>query len=481
MSRLAIRARLTATFAAAMVLVLAAAGLFVYLRLRADLDESIDTGLRARTEAVAAAVREGDPAPAEAGPGGGEERDEGFAVVLSPAGRFLEGVGGARGPVLDPSRIERVAAGAVVSDERRIEGIAGTARVLARRASAEPGSPVVAAGQSLEDRDETLSGLVGAFAVGGPLAVAVASLIGYGLAAAGLAPVEAMRRRATEVSLTGGEERLPLPVADDEIRRLGETLNDMLDRLRRSFERERRFVANASHELRSPVAVVKTELEGALRAGDYGPQVGEALLAAVEECDHLSQLAEDLLVVARAADGQLPVRAETLEAASLLADVRERFSERAAQHGRPISIEAPPDLTVWGDPLRLRQALGNLLDNALRHGDGAIMLAAHPADGGVELEVSDGGPGFESGIVEQAFERFSRGDEARGRSGTGLGLAIVRTVAEAHGGRAEIVHEVSRATVRVSIPSPGATSPGPESAPSPPPTASRAPSHGGLR
>ena len=124
-----------------------------------------------------------------------------------------------------------------------------------------------------------------------------------------------MRRRAREVSLTRAGERLPLPAARDEIRRLGETLNEMLDRLQRSFERERRFVADAGHELRTPVAVVKTELEGALRTGDYGPEVREALVAAVEECDRLAQLAEDLLVVARAAEGELPVRPEELDAA----------------------------------------------------------------------------------------------------------------------------------------------------------------------
>ena len=154
-------------------------------------------------------------------------------------------------------------------------------------------------GQSLDDRDETLAGLVASFAIGGPIAVLLASLLGYALAAAGLRPVEAMRRRAAEVSLERDGERLPLPAAHDEIRRLGETLNEMLDRLRGSLERERRFVADASHELRTPVAVIKTELEGALRAGGHDPRVREALVAAVEECDHLAQLAEDLLVLAR--------------------------------------------------------------------------------------------------------------------------------------------------------------------------------------
>lgn len=297
-----------------MVLVLSAAGLFVYLQLRADLDEAIEAGLRARAAAIATGVRQSS---ATAAPGAGGEPDEAFALVLSPAGRVLDRLGGARGRVLTDRELARAARGEISRVERPVAGIEATARVLALPAAAQTGSSVVVVGQSLEDRGETLAGLVAAFAVGGPVAVALASLIGYGLAAAALAPVEAMRRRATEVSLRSDDERLPLPAADDEIRRLGETLNDMLDRLSRSVERERRFVADASHELRSPVAVVKAELEGALRTGDFGPQVREALLAAVEECDHLAQLAEDLLVLARAADGHLPVHAQALAARDL--------------------------------------------------------------------------------------------------------------------------------------------------------------------
>jgi two-component system, OmpR family, sensor kinase len=310
----------------------------------------------------------------------------------------------------------------------------------------------VAVGQSLDDRDETLSGLAASFAVGGPIAVLLASIAGYLLAATGLRPVEAMRRRAREVSLTRPGERLPLPAARDEIRRLGETLNEMLDRLQRSFERERRFVADAGHELRTPVAIVKTELEGAMRTGDYGPDVRDALAAAIEECDRLAQLAEDLMVVARSAEGELPVRAEDLSARTLLEDVRERFADRAAQRNRSIGVEAENGVVLSGDPLRVRQALGNLVDNALRHGDGDIVLRSRRAGTGVELEVSDRGPGFEPCIVDRAFERFARGDRARTRGGTGLGMAIVRAVAEAHGGRAEIVPGGEGATVRIWLP-----------------------------
>jgi signal transduction histidine kinase len=263
-----------------------------------------------------------------------------------------------------------------------------------------------------------------------------------------------MRRRAAEVSLAREDERLPLPAARDEVRRLGETLNDMLDRLRRSFERERRFVADASHELRTPVAVVKTELEGALRTGDYGPQVREALVAAVEECDHLAQLAEDLLIIARAGDGQLPVRPEPIAVRFELEGVRERFSDRARQHSRAIRVDAPADLRVSADALRLRQALANLVDNALRHGEGEVVLSSRKASEGVELDVTDRGSGFAPDIAERAFERFTRGDRARTRGGAGLGMSIVQAVAEAHGGWAAIVPGTGT-TVRVWLPNNG--------------------------
>ena len=306
-----------------------------------------------------------------------------------------------------------------------------------------------------DDRDDVLGGLITAFAVGSPLAVLVASLLGYVLAGAALRPVDAMRARAAEVSLAPGDERLPLPAARDEIRRLGETLNDMLDRLSRAFERERRFVADASHELRTPVAVLKTELEGALRAGDHAPEVRAALVAAVEECDHLVQLAEDLLVMARSGDGRLPLRPETIAVGPLLEGVRDRFTDRARERGRSIRVAAG-DVHVTADPLRVRQALGNLVDNALRHGEGEIRLVAAAADGGVELAVDDEGPGFADDIAGRAFERFARGDEARTRGGTGLGLAIVRAIAEAHGGTARI----EGAGVRLWLPSQGRLSGG---------------------
>jgi two-component system, OmpR family, sensor kinase len=437
-SRVPIRVRLAVLLALAMMLVLAGAGLFVYVRLSSALDESVDSALEAR---LAAVVRSGEVAAGSVG-----DAEDGFAQLLAADGRVLARTGGSGEPALTRTELEQAAAGEDVEAEREVAGVDGSARMLA--AVRGDGLTVAVVGQSLDDRDETLAALAGAFAIGAPVAALVVALLGYALAATGLRPVERMRRRAAGISLEGREDRLPLPAARDEIRRLGTTLNEMLDRLRRSYERERRFVADASHELRTPVAVIKAELEAALRRAPADPELREALAAAAEECDRLAQLAEDLLVLARSGDGALPVRPEPLDAAELLERVRTRFTARAGEREREISVAAEPDLALQGDELRLTQALGNLVDNALRHGSGAIALRARRAGAAVELEVADEGAGPPPELRARAFERFARGDEARTRGGAGLGLAIVRAIAEAHGGVAELA-EGSRVVVRL--------------------------------
>ena len=454
MSRLPIRARMTAGFALAMVVVLAGAAVFVYMRQRADLTETIDNGLNSRSDDVAALLRESDTDLEQTGGGRrlGDPEDS-FVQVLTPAGRRLDGTPRVRTPALPPAEARRASRETTLS-ERSVPGIEGSARVLARPVAARDRTLVVVAGASLADREETLAGLRRSFLIGGPIAVLLASGIGYLLAAGGLAPVEAMRRRATRVSLEHGGERLPLPAAHDEVRRLGETLNEMLARLEESFQRERLFVADASHELRTPLAVLKTELEAAIRSGDYSAEVRESLTAALEETDHLVQLADDLLLIARSAEGRLPVRRETVDVAELLERTRQRFADRAGGHDREIRVHAPGGLTTAVDPLRTRQALGNLVDNALRHGEGDVALSARQGPDGVEVDVSDQGPGFPPELESRAFERFARAGGERSRGGSGLGLAIVLAIAEAHEGTAAIVENGSRgATVRLCFPS----------------------------
>jgi two-component system OmpR family sensor kinase len=158
----------------------------------------------------------------------------------------------------------------------------------------------------------------------------------------------------------------------------------------------------------------------------------------VEETDRLVQLAEDLLVIARFDQGHLPVRLAPIEVDDVMADVRARFAVRSRETHRDLIAEAPDGLSLTADRERLRQALGNMVDNAFRHGRGTVRVSARQSNSHVELHVSDEGPGFPDDFLDAAFERFTRADEGRGRGGTGLGLAIVDAIASAHRGKAGV-------------------------------------------
>jgi signal transduction histidine kinase len=210
----------------------------------------------------------------------------------------------------------------------------------------------------------------------------------------------------------------------------------MLDRIGAAMAREREFVADASHELRTPLAVLKAEIELALREGRSREELKAALASAAEETDRLTQLAEDLLLIAQTDRGRLPVELSRLPLSEVLEDVRRRFARRAADAGRELTAEAGAAISAHADRLRLEQALGNMVDNALRYGQGDVRLSAELSNGHVELHVRDAGPGFPDGFLGRAFERFSRADGKRDRGGAGLGLAIVDSIAHSHRGEA---------------------------------------------
>jgi two-component system OmpR family sensor kinase len=230
--------------------------------------------------------------------------------------------------------------------------------------------------------------------------------------------------------------RLPVPTAKDEVGRLAETLNGMLQRLETALRRERAFVSDASHELRTPLARLRTELELALRRPRSERELEEALRSAACESDRLARLAEDLLVLARADEDGLPLRRAPVAARDVVTRVAERFAGEAGTAARAIAVEAAEGLGLAADAVRLEQALGNLVANALGHGRGTIRMTAAEHDGRVEFHVIDEGPGFPPQFVPRAFERFARADEARSGGGAGLGLAIVDVIAKAHGGSA---------------------------------------------
>jgi two-component system, OmpR family, sensor kinase len=451
--RLSIRARLTVAFIAALAVVLALAGLWVYFRTEAELTGAIDDGLGVRAGDLAALVAAGGPDSPEL-TGTLFEGEEGFSEILTGDGEVVAStLGPGAGAAIDAATLERATREPVLVEGLDVPGLDGEARVLAQPASSPDGELVVVAGASTGDRGEALTGIASAFLIGAPLALALAGALGYLLATRALAPVESLRRRADAITLEHTGERLPLPEAEDELRRLAATLNAMLDRIEASLKRERVFVADASHELRTPLAILRAELELAGRPERNAEELRAALASAAEEVDRLSRLAEDLLVIARADQGRLPIKRDRVELAELLQRVSGRFAYRARAAGRTISVDVAPGLSAELDVIRFEQALGNLIDNALRHGDGEIRLSAQSRDGLVRLEVADQGPGFAEGFDEHAFERFTRADEGRTGGGAGLGLAIVKAIAEAHGGRASVgPRDRPGATMRIELP-----------------------------
>jgi signal transduction histidine kinase len=422
-----------------MALVLAATGLFVYQRLGTVTSHSIDDGLRSRADEVSAVIRQNGIGPREQGGRRLSERDEAFTQVLDTRGGIIDFSSGptSERPVLTPAELARARTQTMLLTHEDVAAADHTqARLLATPREARGRQLIVVVGTSLEDRNDTLKNLGKLLLIGGPAALLLASLAGYGIASASLRPVERMRRRAAAVSAAEPGQRLPVPPTNDEIGRLGHTLNAMLARLETALNRERTFVSDASHELRMPLSVLKTELELALRRGRSVEELEAALRSAAEETDRLVQLAEDLLVIARSDQGKLPVRLADFKVGDVLDDVKERFAIRSREVGRPVVAEAPDGLELTADPLRLRQALGNMVDNALRYGDGEVRLSASASNGRVSLRVSDEGPGFPPEFLETAFERFSRADGSRGRGGAGLGLSIVEAIAKAHRGSA---------------------------------------------
>ncbi len=410
MSRLPIRLRLTLAFAIAMAIVLAATGAFVYFRLQSALNESVD-------ESLALRLSDARRLAAAGGETGITITEEGFTEITT------------RPVPLGTTEIDRL------PDVRGPQS-EGPLRVRGASVRTPEGLRRVRVGASLADRDEALGEVLTGMAIAGPLALLLTSLLGYWLAGAALRPVERMRAEAAAISGSEPGRRLPMGEARDEITRLSETLNEMLERLERAIERERSFVADASHELRTPLALLQAELELALRKPRTGPELEGAIRSATAETERLVRLAEDLLVLAQADDGRLPLRREAVRAGELLHAVREAFQSRAEAAGRSIESRNGDAIVLDADRLRLEQALGNLVDNALRHGAGAIRLDAVERDGAVDLHVRDEGTGIRPDFLPHAFERFSRADPARTGGGAGLGLALASAIAEAHGGSA---------------------------------------------
>jgi len=431
---LPLRVRLALVAAALVVAIVAVLGATVYLQMEGDLTASVDDGLTERAADLVADQRDGPTVDAAA-----SDIGDVFAALLAPDGSIAAATEGFPTSVVTAAALSSGSAPhtweqVVPSDEEPL--------VVRLYAASAGNGRIVITGVAFDDQRSTLDTLRLDLVLALPIAAVLALLVGWYVGGAALRPVERMRAEAAAISASEPERRLPVPGTRDELAALGLSLNAMLDRLQAALERERRLVDDASHELRTPLANLKAELDLALRRARTQPELEAALRSAADESDRLSRLAADLLVLARADRGRLPVRRELVDVAELAGDAASAAQGSAAAAGVALAVEVPPGVRAGVDAARVRQALDDLLDNAIRStppGGSVAIVGSLDQAGELRIGVSDTGPGFRDGFLPEAFEPFSRSDAGRSRDdgGAGLGLAIVRAIAESHGGTVE--------------------------------------------
>ncbi len=431
-----LRRRLTLAVTSVTALVLAATGILVYGQFRKGLDGRTDIELAERASALedlAASV----PLDRVL-----ELSGESLAQIYAPTGALLVTTRTLRrSRLLDLGQARAATRGPVVTTVERVPRSEDGARV---RGIPLAGGRAIAIAEPRVRREQELRQLATLLGVALPGALLLSALIGYQVAGAALRPVERIRSRAAQIGQTDLGERLPEPGTRDELDRLTNTLNDLLDRLAGALEHERRIVSDASHELRTPIAVLRTRIDVALLGEPDPRRHHDALRGASADVARLSRMADDILVLARADQGRLPLRLEPLDVQDVLeqAAARHAADAEAAHRSLTAVVEIPGGAVVLADPDRLGQALDNLVVNALRHGGGAVCLRARPGEGRtVELAVSDAGPGFPPDLLARAFDRFAQGENAASDAGSGLGLAIVEAIARGHGGTATAAND----------------------------------------
>jgi heavy metal sensor kinase len=370
----------------------------------------------------------------------GLPRGESAAQLLSPSGTVLESSGDpiAERALVAGGALTRAVGGERVRETLTIGPDGEDFRILAVRLPQDRGGDVIVVATSLDDVRSSVHRLLALLGIGVPAALAAAGVGGWWLARKALAPVAQMTREASEIEISRLDERVEVPPTADELSRLASTLNGMLDRLQRGVDERRRFVADASHDLRTPLAVMRSELDVSLRSPDLTPGAEEVLTSTREEVERMARIVENLFTLARIDEGGMDLLLEPVDLRRLVDGVVGSMAPLAAERGIDVEVDGDAG-SVRADRMRVEQVVTNLLDNALRYAGaaGRVRALAWRTEGEAGVTVSDTGPGVPSEILPRIFERFVRADPSRAGSdgGSGLGLAICREIVESHGGR----------------------------------------------
>jgi signal transduction histidine kinase len=438
-----VRVRTTAGAVVVVGVALLIAAIAMVLLLRRSLTANVSTAAKARADAVADLLEEGSSGRSVRV---GDREDE-FVQVLDSQGEVVKSSPNVEGRAAllrlapgDTGRLERVPD---VEDDQFL--------VVATSAAPPDGPVTVMVGLTMESVTETSQVVVNLLATGFPLLLAVVAVTSWRVVGRALAPVDAIRTEVDAISTAELHRRVPDPPGRDEIARLATTMNEMLARLEEGHDRQRRFVSDASHELRSPVATIRQHAEVAI-AHPHESSVEELAEIVLEEDVRLQRLVEDLLLLTRMDEGTAHLRRAPVDLDDILLEEAQRLRSTTGLRIRTGGVSAG---RVSGDSGQLEKLVRNVTENAARHARSTVELSLTEADGEVLLRVDDDGQGIPPPERERVFERFVRLDEARARDsgGSGLGLAIVAGIAKAHGGAAGLEnHRGQGATFWLEIP-----------------------------
>jgi signal transduction histidine kinase len=428
--RLGVRMRSAIAAAAVVAIAALVSGATLVIAARLILTNNIDQSTGQRSAQVAAALGEADGAglTATLRPSAG---DRTVVQVVDGTGRVVAASAAVAG--VAPISPLRPPAGQTVREQRGLD-IAHDERfrIVAVGVSTADGPRTVLVGQSVDEVNDGTEAIIGALIVGMPLLTLVVGAATFLFVGRTLRPVDAMRRQADTITASNLHTRLPVPAATDEIAALATTMNTMLDRIEAATDAQRRFVADASHELRSPLSTIHAGLD-LLGATDLPASAGTHVTRMRHESTRMARLIADLLLLAKMDESGLQLRREDVDLDDIVYTERDRLS--AGHPDLKVEVQVVP-VRVHGDPHHLQRALRNLLDNAARHSRDRVTISLTADDGTAELTVADNGPGIPAAERERVFARFVRLDDDRSRQGggTGLGLPIARDVVIAHGG-----------------------------------------------
>jgi signal transduction histidine kinase len=447
--RISLRGRLMTIGVLGVAVALVLGGVILYVVLATSLTRTVQSEALASAREVALLVTSGripDPVPASGAQ---------VVQVLSPDNRVITGslTADRLTALVTPEERARALAGDVVVVAGNRAGLSGGLQVSAVEAASGTDRLTVVAALPTADLESATSTLRNLLFVVFPLLLLVCALIAWRVIGAALKPVEELRSGASRIDGSSTDERLPVPPTGDEIAALAATLNEMLDRVAAARRTQRAFVADAAHELRSPLATMRTQLEVAARLGDGGRLPADQM----PELARLSALVEDLLLLARADDDRSPPRVTApVELGPLLEDVVGRYATARVpvRCSLPAGFGSVGSVAVPASHDDLYRALTNLVDNAVRHASSGVDVSVEATGDGARVSVVDDGNGIPEEDRDRVFDRFTRLDEARDRDsgGTGLGLAIARELLRRNGAQVTLEDAVPGVRAVVTVP-----------------------------